>query len=138
MPATARTPANLFPTLTYEDARAAIDFLCRAFGFEQRMLVPGPDGRVLHAELSFGPGVIMVGSPQEERGNRSPRALGAVHGGVCVYVDDPDAHYARARAAGAQIVRELQDEEYGARGYQAKDPEGHSWYFGNYVPGAYW
>ena len=53
-------------------------------------------------------------------------------------VDDPDAHYARAKAAGAQILRELRDEEYGARGYMAKDPEGHIWYFGNYRPGAHW
>jgi uncharacterized glyoxalase superfamily protein PhnB len=137
--AAAQTSATiLIPTLIYDDAPAAIDFLCRAFGFEKRLVVPAPDGGVMHSELSLGPGVIMVGSPKPALGYRSPRTLGGVHGGVCVHVADVDAHCARARAAGAEIVKEPKDEEYGARGYQARDPEGHSWYFSDYVPGGYW
>jgi len=134
----ARTPSNIYPSLTYNDANAAIEWLCRVFGFEKRLVVPGPDGQVMHSELSYGVGVIMVGSPNAERGYCSPRSLAGVHGGLCLRVSDPDAHYARARAAGAEITRELQDEEYGSRGYMARDLEGHSWYFGTYLPGEYW
>lgn len=133
-----RTSSNLYPCLTYDDAPAAIAWLCRAFGFHKRMVVPAPDGGVAHSELSLGDGVIMVSSPKAEFGNVSPRALAGLHGGLCVYVPNPDAHCATARAAGAVITREPQDEHYGARGYMAKDLEGHSWYFGTYVPGEYW
>jgi uncharacterized glyoxalase superfamily protein PhnB len=134
----ASTIANIYPTLTYDDAPAAIDWLERAFGFQRRLVVPGPDGRVVHSELSFGPGVIMVSSPKPEQGRVGPRSLSAASQAVCLRVDDPDAHYRRAKAAGAVITRELQDEDYGSRGYMAKDPEGHMWYFGTYRPGAYW
>ena len=82
--------------------------------------------------------MVLVSSARPEIGRVGPRDLpGAAHG-LCVFVDDPDAHFARARAEGAEIVQELRDEEYGARGYMARDPEGHTWYFGNYRPGAYW
>jgi len=130
--------SNLFPSLTYADAPAAIEWLCRAFGFTQRLVVPGPDGRVVHSELSLGPGVVMVSSPKPSAGRSAPRPGADVHHALSVYVEDPDAHYERALAAGAQVVHELQDEEYGARGYMATDPGGHLWYFGNYKPGAYW
>ena len=129
---------NLFPSLTYDDAPAAIEWLCRAFGFTQRLVVPGPDGSVIHSELSLGPGVVMVSSPKPETGRVGPRGLGGVSQALSVFVEDPDAHYERARAAGAKVVRELQDEEHGARGYMVTDPEGHVWYFGDYRPGAYW
>ena len=138
MPKSEPVTSNIYPTLTYEDAPAAIEWLCRAFGFEKRLVVPGEDGRVVHSELSFGPGVIMVSSPKPEQQRISPRQAGGSSFGVCVCVENPDAHFARASAAGAEIVRELRDEEYGSRGYMAKDPEGNSWYFGTYVPGAYW
>jgi uncharacterized glyoxalase superfamily protein PhnB len=134
----ARTPSDLYPTLAYDDALAAIEFLERAFGFRRRMIVPGPDGSVRHSELSFGTGVVMVYTSRPAEGRRSPRSLGGHNGGLCVQVDDPDAHYQRAMAGGAVIVQELRDEEYGTRGYMASDPEGHVWYFGTYRPGAYW
>ena len=132
------TSANIFPCLYYRDATAAIGWLCRAFGFVERMRAPGADGTVAHAELSFGDGVIMVASCKPEQGWVSPLDLPAVNQAISVYVPDPDAHYARAKSAGAEIVRDIQDEEYGARGYLAKDIEGNHWYFGDYRPGGYW
>lgn len=132
------TTAGIYPTLTYDDAPAAIEFLCRAFGFTRRLIVPGPNNTVRHSELSLGSGVIMVSSPKPDQGRVGPRGLAGVPAGLCVHVDDPDAHLARARAAGAEIVQELKDEDYGSRGYMAKDPEGISWYFATYVPGVHW
>ncbi len=132
------TPANIHPCLFYRDARAAIDWLCRAFGFLERLAVPGDDGSIRHAELSLGDGVVMVGSAKPERGWMSPLDLPALNQVISVYVENPDAHCAQARSAGAVILQPLKDESYGARGYLAKDPEGNQWYFGNYRPGAYW
>lgn len=129
---------DIYPSLIYDDAPAAIDWLCRAFGFEQRLVVHGPHDRVEHSELTFGTVAVMVSSPKPEQGRLSPRALGGVSHALSIYVDDPDAHCRRARLAGAVIVRDLQDEEYGGRCYLAKDPEGHLWYFGTYRPGAHW
>ncbi len=133
-----RTTANIYPSLSYYDAPAALEWLCRAFGFRRRLVVPGPEGTILHSELSLGSGVIMVSSARPEAGRVSPRSLAAVSQAVTVQVDDPDTHFAHAKAAGAEILQELQDEEYGSRGYMAKDPEGHQWYFGTYRPGEYW
>jgi uncharacterized glyoxalase superfamily protein PhnB len=130
--------ATIYPTLTYDDAKAAIEWLVRAFGFQQRLVVPGPSGIVMHSELSLGNGVIMVSSPKEGPKRVGPRNLPAASHGVCVHVADPDAHCARAKAAGARILRAPQDEDYGSRGYMAADPEGREWYFGTYVPGAHW
>lgn len=127
-----------YPTLTYDDAPAAIEFLCRAFGFRRRLVVPGENGAVRHSELSLGEGVVMVSSSDEANRRTSPRNLPALHGGLCVLIDDPDAHHARAAAAGAEITQAPQDEHYGGRGYMARDPEGHVWYFGTYAPGEHW
>jgi uncharacterized glyoxalase superfamily protein PhnB len=132
------TPSDIYPSVYYDDATAAIDWLCRAFGFRKRLVVPGPDGQVMHSELTFGTGVIMVGTAKAEHHGMSPRAAGGVTGGMSIFVADPDAHHAAAKAAGAKIMREIQDEEYGARGYMAEDLEGHWWYFGNYRPGGFW
>jgi uncharacterized glyoxalase superfamily protein PhnB len=130
--------SNIYPGLTYDDPAAAIEWLCRAFGFEKRLVVPGPDGSVMHSELSYGPGVVMIGSPRPEHGRASPTQLGGVSQVLTVRVADPDAHCRRAVDAGATIVVGLRDAEYGSRGYLAKDPEGHLWYFGTYLPGAHW
>jgi uncharacterized glyoxalase superfamily protein PhnB len=138
MPKTWRTPSNIYPSLTYDDAAAAIAWLCRAFGFEKRFVAEGPDGRVMHSELTFGPGVIMVSSAKPEQHRVGPRIADVANQALCVRVEDVDAHYARAKGAGAAITRELRDEEYGSRGYMAADPEGHVWYFGTYDPGEYW
>jgi uncharacterized glyoxalase superfamily protein PhnB len=132
-------PACTFcPCLFYRDAPALIDWLERAFGFRKRLVVAGENGTVAHAELSFGEGVVMVGSAKPERGWVSPRDLPGLNQVISVSVDDPDAHHARAKAAGAEILQGLKDEEYGSRGYLARDPEGNQWYFGTYRPGGHW
>src|SRR5678816_2053366 len=125
----------------YDDAAKAIDFLCRAFGFEVRLKIEGEDGRIHHSELTFGEGLIMVGSTgvKSERAVpmpcKSPRALnGANTQALCVCVDDVDAHCKRARAAGAKIMEEPATHDYGEeywsdRSYRAQDLEGHQWWF---------
>jgi uncharacterized glyoxalase superfamily protein PhnB len=123
------THPTVFPTLTYDDARAAIEFLVNAFGGERHAVYEGDDGSIRHAELRFGNGIVMLGSARGD----FPATRGA-GGGVYIVVDDPDSLYARAREAGAEIVRELRDEDYGSRGFGAKDPEGNQWYFGTYQP----
>ncbi len=138
MSATSSPDVVVYPSLYYDDAVAALDFLERAFGFTRRLVVPGPDGTVVHAELTLGTGIVMLGSARPERGCLSPLELGGASGGLSVRIDDPDAHCARSRAAGAVIVQEPRDEKYGARGYLARDPEGHLWCFATYRPGAYW
>lgn len=123
---------NIFPALKYRDGAAAVQWLTTAFGFEKKVVHPGPDGTVGHAELGIGPGVIMLGTKSApDPGNPWADASS----GIYVYVEDLDAHYARARAAGAEIVRELADTEYESREYSARDPEGHLWSFGTYRPG---
>jgi PhnB protein len=119
---------TVFPYLAYADAPAAIGFLCRAFGFEERSRHPMPDGRVGHAELSLEGGVLMLASVFREMGFASPRELDGVHAQVYWVVEDVDAHFERARAAGATIAAEPV-EEHGSRLYRALDPEGHRWMF---------
>jgi uncharacterized glyoxalase superfamily protein PhnB len=127
--------ASMFPFARYEDGRAAIDWLCEAFGFEKREVHAGDDGTIVHAELGYGGSVFMLDSrPDTDFGLKTARELGAVTGGVYLHVEDVDAHYRRATAAGAEIVRELADTDYGSREYLARDPEGNLWSFGTYRP----
>lgn len=137
------TPAGwprISSAVFYTDAVAAIDWLCRAFGFEVRLKVEGEGGRIEHSELTFGDGVIMVG--QEGSGDRpehglmaSPRSTQGRNTQLLgIYVDDVDAHCARARAAGAEIFREPETNDYGSehamdRTYGAVDLDGHLWFF---------
>ena len=122
----------------YEDAPAAIDWLCRAFGFEVRMKVEGEGGRIEHSELTFGEGLVMVSSLRSDPTHQrfaSPRTVeGKNTQAMCIVVDDADAHCARARAAGAKITMAPETHDYGEaywadRTYQAEDPEGHLWWF---------
>jgi uncharacterized glyoxalase superfamily protein PhnB len=122
---------NIFPSFKYKDAHAAIDWLERVAGFTRQAVHPKPDGGVAHAELALGPGGIMLGS-LDAPDPANPWSA-ATHG-VYVYVPDADAHYTRARAAGAEIVRELADTPYGSREYSLRDPEGNLWSFGTYYP----
>lgn len=129
-----RMSASVF----YEDPLTAIDWLARAFGFEVRLKIVDDNGRLAHSELTFGEAVVMVGSaggkePYQQR-QKSPRASGGVTQALAFYIDDVDAHYARAVAAGATVLRELRTDDYGAdywsdRTYGASDPEGHLWWF---------
>jgi len=127
----------LYPVLGYRDADAAIDFLQRAFGLEAGDVHRDDDGRVVHAELRLGSGVVMVGGLVA---GASGPARGLDHGqadhSVYAAVADVDGHAARARAAGAEIFREPADTPYGSREYSARDAEGHLWSFGTYVPAA--
>jgi uncharacterized glyoxalase superfamily protein PhnB len=126
---------DLYACLRYEDAPAAIEWLERAFGLRPGLVVPGEDGSIAHAEMSIGNGGIMLGSTKDyDLGMASPRSIGGGTQSIYVIVEDPDAHFARARAAGAEIIRELTDQEYGSREYSARDPEGHVWTFGTYRP----
>jgi uncharacterized glyoxalase superfamily protein PhnB len=126
-------------TLYYEDAAAAIDWLCRAFGFEVQLKVVGDNGRIEHSELVFGGGLIMVGEPRGKE-DRFPyfRCPSQVGGGntqnMMVYVDDVEAHCRRARAAGARIEQEIAVHDYGEeywadRSYGCEDLGGHHWWF---------
>ena len=118
---------QITPYLLYADAAAALDWLAAAFGFRETVRFTDDAGRVSHAEMTLGDGQIMLGEPGGDY--RNPKALGGATQLVHVYVDDVDAHCAAARAAGAEIERELADQEYGDRNYGAVDPEGHRWYF---------
>lgn len=137
------TPAGwprVSSSLYYRDAAAMIDWLCDAFGFEIRLKVEGEGGRIEHSELSFGPdGLVMVGSelagPTRRHGTNklSPLSAGGNTQGLMLYVDDVEAHHARALNHGARIVSELQVHDYGDdhwvdKGYGCHDPEGHLWW----------
>ena len=131
---------RLSSSIFYQDAAAAIAWLCDAFGFEIRLKVEGDDGRIEHSELTYGDGLVMVGqeSPDSarhwKRSMRSPKSLnGACTQSLMLFVDDADAHCARARARGARIVEEPATHDYGEdywtdRSYGALDPEGHVWW----------
>ena len=119
---------RIVPYLAYADAPAAIDFLCGAFGFEERFRMPMPDGRIGHAEIAYEGHVVMLADSGAEMGFASPRDLAGVHSQICIRVDDVDAHYERARAAGATIATAPED-QHGQRAYRAMDLEGHRWIF---------
>lgn len=120
---------RIVPALTYADAPAAIDWLCRVFGFEEVRRMEVGDGRIGNAALSLAGEQIMLASPFEEAGTMSPQDLPALHQQITVHVDDVDAHFARAQAAGAQILADPQDQFWGARNYWVEDLEGHRWTF---------
>ena len=138
MPAAPNSPSTVMPALRYKDANAAIEWLCNVFGFERHAVYPGPNNTVGHAELTLNGGMIMLGSARDDeygRGFKSPSELGNVETrGTYIVVNDADAVYARAKAAGGTIVRELQNTDYGSREFTVEDLEGHSWSVGTYNP----
>ena len=126
---------NCIAFLNYDDARAALDWLEQAFGFERSSVHEGPNGTIAHAEMRFGDSMVMLGAAFDNNwGMRTPRELGGVNQGVYVIVDDIEAHHERARRAGAEIVRPLADTDYESREYMARDPEGNIWSVGTYKP----
>lgn len=125
---------KLYPCLSYRDPAAAIAFLTRAFGFTELLVVPDGEGGITHAEVAIGQEVIMLGSSKPDLGWVSPLDLPARNATVCVYLPEVDAHFARAVAAGATVVRAPYDTPYGAREYSVRDPEQHEWHFGTYRP----
>jgi len=133
--------SSLVSCLGYKDADAAVTWLVRAFDFKEHAVYRGEDGKVVHAELTFGNGMIMIGPDgggefgkrfmtlPERAGERCTQV-------VCIIVKDVDAHHDRAKAAGAEIVMAPADAGYGGRNYAARDPEGHVWSIGSYDPRA--
>jgi uncharacterized glyoxalase superfamily protein PhnB len=122
---------RISPYLYYKDVAAALDWLVRSFGFQERLRMPGPDGGVMHAELEYADGLIMLGCPGSDYKN--PRQLGRTTQSLYVYVDDVDKHYQHAKSASAKILEEPADQFYGDRRYCAEDLEGHVWYFAQHV-----
>jgi uncharacterized glyoxalase superfamily protein PhnB len=130
--------STIIPCMRYRDAHAAIDWLCKAFGFEKQAVYEDDQGRVMHAQLVYGAGMVMLGDvkpdgfgthmaqPDEIQGRETQCAA--------VTVKDCRAHYERAKAAGAVIIDEYAEKDYGGAGYGCRDLEGHLWWFGSYDP----
>jgi PhnB protein len=119
--------AQVIPYLYVADVPRAVEWLVAAFGFEKIMVEPTGSGRH-HGEVRYGAGVVMMGTAASQFESQSPARAKAHTSGVFVYVDDVDAHCARAKAHGAEIVHDLSDQNYG-RTYWARDPDGHDWFF---------
>jgi uncharacterized glyoxalase superfamily protein PhnB len=133
-----RTNSTVIPALRYRNAPAAIDWLCRVFGFEKQLVVPNGDGTIAHAQLRLGDGMIMLGSVLDTpfgRLMKQPDEIGGAETqSAYLVVPDADAVHKRARAAGAEIVLGIKDEDYGGRGFTCRDLEGHLWTIGTYDP----
>ncbi len=132
---------TIIPTLRYQDCVKAIEWLCATFGFEEHLVVPNEIGGITHAQLVCGTAMIMLGDGHRDaddpvgRLNKSPLQLdGCNTAGIYMIVEDVDAHYEKARTAGAEIVLDIVDQDYGGREYSCKDLEGHLWSFGSYDP----
>ncbi len=134
------TTSNLIPCLRYRDVPAALKWLCQVFDFEQQRVVEDTQVGVIHAQLSFGSGMLMLGPVADSdygRQVKQPDEVGGVSTqSIYVIVNSADALYTKAKAAGAEIVVELKDEDYGGRGFSCRDLEGHLWNFGTYDPWA--
>jgi len=123
---------RITPYLYYEDPATALAWLARAFGFRERLRMPGPDGSVMHAEMQLADGVVMMGRPGPDY--RSPKRLGQVTQSLYMYVDDLNAHIPSSegrggegdRGAGGPVLTET-------GGTGPEDPEGHVWYFAQHV-----
>jgi PhnB protein len=123
---------QITPYLFYEDVEAALEFLARAFGFQETLRYQGAQGYVSHAEMSLGDGTIMLGNPGEQY--RNPCRSGTLSGTVHVTVQDVQATYERALAARTQIIESPTDQPYGGRRFGARDHEGHEWWFSQPTP----
>jgi uncharacterized glyoxalase superfamily protein PhnB len=131
---------SITPGLLYHDAPQAIEWLCRVFGFEKRLIILGENSSIAHAHLTLGNGGIMLSSAEAYAFPsfcKSPREIGGVGTvEIIVFVSDPDSHYRHAVSEGVEIVISIEDKPYGGRGYTCKDSEGHVWAFGSYNPWA--
>lgn len=138
MTATHPSGSSIIPCLRYRDAHAAIDWLCKAFGFMKHAVYENEQGGVEHAQLTYGHGMVMLGEVRDNDFGRhiaQPDEIGGRETQcACVTVTDCKAHYLQAKAAGAVIVDDYSEKDYGGAGYSCHDPEGHLWYFGSYDP----
>jgi uncharacterized glyoxalase superfamily protein PhnB len=123
---------KLYPSLRYRDARAAAEWLERAFGFELVASYDAEDGTPQHVEMRWGESIVMFGT--ERDGGDDSRDSHAGRGWIYATCGDPDALFARATDAGADVVRGLTDQDYGSRDFSVRDPEGNLWSFGTYEP----
>lgn len=133
MDTSTNTTTTIWPCLAFDDARAMIEFLTTAFGFEATAVYARDDNSSIieHGELRWpSGGGIMFGSTGRNDTPFGTRPPGVAN--LYLVTDDPDALCTRAAAAGAEIIRELRDEDYGSRGFSAADPEGNLWSFGTY------
>jgi len=133
--------STVIPALRYQNAPAAIDWLCQAFGFQKQAVYANADGTIGHAQLTFGNGMVMVSSVVKDTPYsnllRQPEEIGKhVTQAPCLIVSDCDAIYKTAKAAKAEIVIDIADMDYGGRAFTCRDPEGHLWCIGSYDPWA--
>jgi len=132
--------STIIPCLRYRDAHAAIDWLCKAFGFQRQAVYDDDKGGVAHAQLTYGNGMLMLGSVNDNDFGchllQPDQLEGRETQCPCVIVKDCKAHYEQAKAAGATIVDDYAEKDYGGAGYSCRDPEGHLWWFGSYDPWA--
>ena len=129
---------SITPGLLYHNAPHAIEWLCRTFGFEKRLIIPGENSSIVHAHLTLGNGGIMISSAELYAFPtfcKTPREIGGVGTvEIIVFVADPDAHYKHALTQGVEVLIPIEDKPYGGRGYTCRDLEGHIWAFGSYNP----
>jgi len=118
---------TLTPSLTVKDGAKAIEFYKKAFGAQERMRLPGPDGRLMHAELQVGDSIVMLGEEMPEMGCKEPASVGAVSSSLYLYVPDVDAAFNRAVQAGAKALMPPADMFWGDRFGTVEDPSGHRW-----------
>ncbi|KAA3615786.1 MAG: glyoxalase [Calditrichaeota bacterium] len=130
--------ATIIPTMRYNDASSAIEWLCKVFGFKKHLVVPGDEGKIIHAQLTFGNGMIMLGSAAEDEygalvqppANESSPCTQSSY----IIVDDIDALYEKTKSAGGKIEIQLKEEDYGGKVFSCRDPQGQLWNFGSYNP----
>lgn len=130
-------PTSIVPTIRYEDAPKMIGWLCDTFGFARHLVIDDGHGRIAHAQLERDGAMIMLGSARDDEFGRlqgTARELGRVTQSIYMIVDDVDSICESARQAGADILIEPKDEDYGGRGFTCRDPEGQIWNFGTYDP----
>ena len=128
---------SVIPGMAYRNAPAAIEWLCSVFGFEKHAVHPGPNNTIMHAELTLGDGMIMLGSVNDDysRLRKQPDEIGGAEThSVSLIVSDADAICARAKSAGAEMISDIEDKPYGGRGFTCRDPQGHIWNVGTYDP----
>ena len=132
------TNGTIFPGLRYVDMNSAVDWLCNVLGFERKLVVPGPDGNFIHAQLQLGSGLVFLGPDNENEFGihvKPPKLINGMNSQAAyIYIEDIEGHYEFAKKQGADILVHLREEEYGGKFYMCKDPEGHIWSFGSYDP----
>lgn len=138
---TTRTPTGyMIPVIPYHDAAAAIEWLCDKLGFHKKLVVPGPEGDILHSQLVLGRGMVMISTHKESEYGKHIKIPDDINGintqSFVLFIQDEDMkkHYEQAKSKGAEIIFELRDEPYGGQYYAVKDAEGHLWNISSYDP----